>query len=90
MDAWKAARHLHAADLEAEGSLRGGSILGLAALDVCLVCSRVPCLVAHLDVYDGRPEVLLHHILQLQQVPPSQIYYPICMPCRKYDDAVDG
>ena len=90
MNAWKAARHLHAADLEAEGGLRGGSILGLAALDVCLVCSRVPCLVAHLDVYDGRPKVLLHHILQLQQVPPSQINHPICMPRMRCDDAVVG
>ena len=72
------AGHLHAADLEAEGGLRRGRILGLAALDVGFLGSGVPRLVAHLDVDDGGPVVLLRHILQLQQVPPSQIYRPIC------------
>lgn len=74
------AAHLHAADLEAEGGLRRGGVLGLAALDVGFLRAGVPRLVAHLDVDDGGPVVLLRDILQLQQVPPSQVYHPICRP----------
>ena len=72
------ASHLHAADLEAEGGLRGGRVLGLAALYVALLRPLVPRLVAHLDVDDGGPVVLLRHILQLQQRPPSQVDHAIC------------
>ena len=60
------ASYLHAADLEAEGGLCGGCVLGQAALNVALLRPLVPRLVAHLDVDDGWPVILLRHILQLQ------------------------
>lgn len=44
---WKT--HPHPADFEAQRSLRGGSILNLAALDVALVRGRVPCAETHLQ-----------------------------------------
>ncbi len=45
----QAAAHLHAADFEAEGGLRGLLVLYLAALDVGGVRVGVPRLVAHLQ-----------------------------------------
>ena len=57
--------HLHPTDLEAQGCLGGAGVLGLALVNVPLVCSWVPGAEAQLDVYYAWVPISFGHVFQL-------------------------
>ena len=57
--------HLHAADLEAQSCLSGAGVLGLALVNVPLVCGWVPGAETQLDVDYAWVPISFGDVLQL-------------------------